>query len=112
MIPVVVNARPFGQYSMVDIDAKGGMQVVVKELLEAVNGNTLTCTGETLQQQIVRLDPPARLRSYIPIKNPFKKYGWTEVLGGNLSPDFSAVLKLAGVDSVLKIIFLPESKSV
>ena len=60
VIPVVVNARPFGQYSMVDIDAKGGMQVVVKELLEAglLNGDTLTCTGETLQQQIARLDPP------------------------------------------------------
>ena len=37
VIPVVVNARPFGQYSMVDIDAKGGMQVVVKELLEAAS---------------------------------------------------------------------------
>jgi dihydroxy-acid dehydratase len=46
IIPVVINARPFGQYSMVDIDAKGGMQVIVKELMDAglLNGETLTCT--------------------------------------------------------------------
>ena len=33
-LPVLVNMRPFGFYSMVDIDAKGGLQVIVKELLE------------------------------------------------------------------------------
>ncbi len=44
VIPVVVNARPFGAYSMVDIDRKGGMQVIVKDLMNAglLNGNTLT----------------------------------------------------------------------
>ena len=34
-LPVLVNARPFGQYSMVDIDAKGGLPVIVRELLRA-----------------------------------------------------------------------------
>ena len=34
-LPVLVNMRPFGDYSMVDVDAKGGLQVIVKELLEA-----------------------------------------------------------------------------
>ena len=34
-LPVLVNMRPFGFYSMVDIAAKGGLQVIVKELLEA-----------------------------------------------------------------------------
>ena len=32
-LPVLVNARPFGRYSMVDIDAKGGLPVIVAELL-------------------------------------------------------------------------------
>ena len=35
MLPVLVNARPFGRYSMVDIDAKGGLPVIVRELLGA-----------------------------------------------------------------------------
>ncbi len=34
-LPVLVNMRPFGDYSMVDVDAKGGLQVIVNELLEA-----------------------------------------------------------------------------
>ena len=27
--------RPFGDYSMVDVDAKGGLQVIANELLQA-----------------------------------------------------------------------------
>ena len=59
VVPVVVNARPFGKYSMVDIDKIGGIQVIVKNLLDAglLNGDTLTCTGETLSQQVDRLSP-------------------------------------------------------
>ena len=105
IIPVVINARPFGQYSMVDIDAKGGMQVIVKELLDAglLNGETLTCTGETLSQQIKRLDPPKPDGNVIySMQKPFKETGGLRLLGGNLSPEYSAVLKLAGVEGGLE----------
>ena len=105
IIPVVINARPFGQYSMVDIDAKGGMQVIVKELLDAglLNGETLTCTGETLSQQIKRLDPPKPDGNVIySVQKPFKETGGLRLLGGNLSPEYSAVLKLAGVEGGLE----------
>ena len=58
-VPVLVNARPFGKYSMVDIEEKGGLPVIVKELLDAgfLDGDCLTCTGETLAEQIKRLNP-------------------------------------------------------
>ena len=105
IIPVVINARPFGQYSMVDIDAKGGMQVIVKELLDAglLNGETLTCTGETLSQQIKRLDPPKPDGNVIySVQKPFKETGGLRLLWGNLSPEYSAVLKLAGVEGGLE----------
>jgi dihydroxy-acid dehydratase len=104
VVPVLVDARPFGNYSMVDIDDKGGMQVIVTELLNAglLNGETLTCTGETLAQQIARLDPPAPDGEVIyTVENPYKPTGGLRVLGGNLSPEFSAVLKLAGVEGGL-----------
>src|SRR5206468_3802370 len=60
-LPVLVNMRPFGRYSMVDVDAVGGIQVIVAELLSAglLDGNTVGCTGETLAAQIERLNPPA-----------------------------------------------------
>ena len=59
IVPVVIDARPFGKYSMVDIDEKGGIQVIIKNLLDSglLNGNTLTCTGETLNEQVLRLNP-------------------------------------------------------
>ena len=58
VVPVLTDARPYGVYSMVDIDAKGGVQVIVKELMNAglLNGDTLTCTGETLAEQVDRLN--------------------------------------------------------
>jgi len=105
VVPVLVDARPFGRYSMVDIDDKGGIQVIVKELLDAglLNGETMTCTGETLAQQIARLDPPAPDGDVIyTVENPYKPTGGLRLLGGNLSPDFSSVLKLAGVEGGLE----------
>ncbi len=105
VVPVLVDARPFGNYSMVDIDEKGGIQVIIKELLDAglLNGDTMTCTGETLAQQVARLDPPAPDGEVIyTVENPYKPTGGLRVLGGNLSPEFSAVLKLAGVEGGLE----------
>ena len=64
-----------------------------------LNGNTLTCTSETLGQQIERLcplDPDGDI--IYSVQNPYKETGGLRVLGGNLSPEFSAVLKLAGVE--------------
>ena len=57
VVPVLTDARPYGKYSMVDIDHAGGVQVIVRELLEAglLNGEVMTCTGETLSAQVSRL---------------------------------------------------------
>jgi Dihydroxyacid dehydratase/phosphogluconate dehydratase len=105
VVPVLLDARPFGRYSMVDIDEKGGIQVIVRELMDAglLNGDTLTCTGETLAEQIKRLDPPAPDGTVIyTVDKPYKPTGGLRVLGGNLSPEHSAVLKLAGVEGGLE----------
>ena len=105
VVPVLVNARPFGKYSMVDIDEKGGVQVFVKDLLDSglLNGNTLTCTGETLKEQIDRLSPSLPDGEVVfSVKNPYKNTGGLSVLGGNLSPEISSILKLAGVEGGLE----------
>lgn len=105
VVPVLTNARPYGKYSMVDIDRVGGVQVIVRELLEAglLNGDVLTCTGETLSEQVKRLATPAPDGDVIhTVENPYKPTGGLRVLGGNLSPDFSAILKLAGVEGGLE----------
>ncbi len=105
VVPVLTDARPYGNYSMVDIDRVGGVQVIVRELLEAglINGDMLTCTGETLSAQVARLGAGAADGKVIrTMANPYKPTGGLRVLGGNLSPDFSAILKLAGVEGGLE----------
>ena len=105
VVPVLTNARPYGKYSMVDIDRVGGVQVIVRELLEAglLNGEVMTCTGETLAVQVARLGAGRADRTVIhPVEKPYKPTGGLRVLGGNLSPDFSAILKLAGVEGGLE----------
>jgi dihydroxy-acid dehydratase len=90
---------------MVDIDQVGGVQVIVRELLEAglLNGETMTCTGETLAEQVARLGAKQADGDVIySVKAPFKATGGLRMLGGNLSPDFSAILKLAGVEGGLE----------
>jgi dihydroxy-acid dehydratase len=38
----------------------------------------------------------------LPVAKPYKPTGGLRVLGGNLSPDFLAILKLAGVEGGLE----------
>ena len=105
VVPVLTDARPYGRYSMIDIDEVGGVQVIVRELLEAglLNGDVMTCTGETLAAQVKRLGTkPADGRVVYSVAKPYKPTGGLRVLGGNLSPDFSAILKLAGVEGGLE----------
>jgi len=105
VVPVLTDARPYGKYSMVDIDKAGGVQMIVRELLEAglLNGDVMTCTGETLAAQVARLGANRADGTVVyPVEKPYKPTGGLRVLGGNLSPDFSAILKLAGVEGGLE----------
>src|SRR5690349_12445538 len=105
VVPVLTDARPYGKSSMVDIDASGGVQVIARELLDAglLNGDVMTCTGETLAAQVERLGAKrADGKVVYSVEKPYKPTGGLRVLGGNLSPDFSAILKLAGVDNGLQ----------
>jgi dihydroxy-acid dehydratase len=104
-VPVLINARPFGVYSMVDIGAKGGLQVIVKQLLDAgfLDAGCLTCTGETLAEQVRRLAPPPPDGDVIhAVATPFKKTGGLRLLRGNLAPEGGAILKVAGVEGGIK----------
>jgi dihydroxy-acid dehydratase len=100
-LPVLVNMRPFGDYSMVDVDDNGGLQVIVRELLDAgfLEGSAMTCTTETLAEQLERLAPPAPDHDVIyTVEKPFKDTGGLRLLQGNLAPEGGAVLKVAGVE--------------
>jgi dihydroxy-acid dehydratase len=100
-LPVLVNMRPFGAYSMVDLEAAGGLPAVVSELLASgyLDGDAITCTGETLKEQTLRLAPPPPDHDVIhSVTRPFKNTGGLRLLRGNLAPDGGAILKIAGVE--------------
>ena len=64
-----------------------------------LDGSALTCTGETLAEQVARLAPPAPDHEVIySVEKPFKDTGGLRLLQGNLAPDGGAILKVAGVE--------------
>jgi dihydroxy-acid dehydratase len=64
-----------------------------------LDGTCMTCTGETLAEQVARLRPVAPDGDVIhPLSAPFKPTGGLRLLRGNLAPDGGAVIKLAGVE--------------
>ena len=104
-LPVLIDIKPFGRYYMVDVDNSGGLQTVVKELLSAglLDGDCLTCTGETLAQQVQRLAPTGADGEVIhSVSKPYKQTGGLRLLTGNLAPAGGAVLKVAGIEGGLE----------
>jgi len=100
-VPHIVDAKPHGRYHMADIDRIGGVQVVMRELLDAglLHGDCLTITGKTLAENLADLDPPAPDGDVVhPLSDPIHTEGGIVVLRGSLAPNGS-VVKVAGLDS-------------
>jgi dihydroxy-acid dehydratase len=100
-VPHIADTKPHGKYHMADIDRIGGVQVVLRELLEAglLHGDCLTVTGKTLAENLDALDPPAPDGDVVhPLRDPIHPEGGIVVLRGSLAPK-GAVVKVAGLDS-------------
>ena len=100
-VPHIADTKPHGTYHMVDIDRIGGVQVVMRELLDAglLHGDCITVTGNTLAENLAALDPPAPDGDVVhPLRDPIHTEGGLLVLRGSLAPNGS-VVKAAGLDS-------------
>ncbi|HMG27048.1 MAG TPA: dihydroxy-acid dehydratase [Acidimicrobiia bacterium] len=100
-VPHIVDAKPHGKYHMADIDRIGGVQVVMRELLDAglLHGDCLTITGKTLAENLADLDPPAPDGDVVHLlSDAIHTEGGIVVLRGSLAPNGS-VVKVAGLDS-------------
>ncbi|MDQ2825598.1 MAG: dihydroxy-acid dehydratase, partial [Actinomycetota bacterium] len=96
----VADMKPHGRFHMVDLDAVGGVAVVMRELLEAglLDGDCLTVTGRTVAENLAALDPPAPDGTVVhPLSDPIHAGGGIAVLTGSLAPK-GAVVKVAGID--------------
>ena len=75
-VPVLADVRPSGRYLMSDLIAVGGIQPLMKTLLDAglLHGECMTVTGATLAQNLAAVgDYPAGQDIIRPIGNPLKK---------------------------------------
>ena len=98
--PLLADLKPGGKYVMYDLDKVGGVQVVMKRLLEAglLHGDQLTVTGKTMEENLKDIDINEEENNIVRhIDNPISKTGGLVTLFGNLAPD-GCVLKVAGHD--------------
>jgi dihydroxy-acid dehydratase len=98
--PHIANLRPGGRYVMSDLDANGGVPVILKRLLDAdlLHGDTMTVSGTTMAESLNALDLPEPNPDVVrPLDDPIHEAGAIVVLKGNIAPD-GAVLKVTGKD--------------
>jgi len=97
-VPVLADMRPAGQFAMTELIDIGGIQPLMKMLLDAglLHGGCLTVTGRTLAENLAEVAPyPAGQRIVRPLDDPIKPDSHLVVLRGNLAPD-GAVAKITG----------------
>ena len=96
-VPELADLRPAGKYVMSDVDRVGGVELVMKQLLDAgmLHGDARTVTGETISQRLKGVKLPAGQDVIHPISNPVRKSGGFAILKGNLATE-GGVLKTAG----------------
>lgn len=101
-VPVLADLRPSGNYSMSELVAIGGIQPLMKLLLDGglLHGNCLTVSGRTLAENLAPVQPyPAGQSIVRPLDNPLKKDSHLVVLYGNLAPE-GAVAKISGKEGL------------
>jgi dihydroxy-acid dehydratase len=101
-VPVLADLRPSGRFSMSELVAIGGIQPLMKTLLEAglMHGECLTVTGRTLAENLEAVAPyPPGQDIVRPMSHPIKKDSHLVVLYGNLAPE-GAVAKITGQEGL------------
>ncbi|WP_288384708.1 dihydroxy-acid dehydratase, partial [uncultured Acinetobacter sp.] len=100
--PVVADLRPSGKYLMSELIKIGGIQPLMKRMLQQgmLDGSCLTVTGKTLAENLAEVeDYPAGQDIILPFDQPIKKDSHLVVLKGNLSPT-GAVAKITGKEGL------------
>jgi len=101
-VPVLADVRPSGRYLMSELVAIGGIQPLMRRLLEAgmLHGECLTVTGRSLRENLASVaDYPPGQDIVRPLSAPIKKDSHLVVLRGNLAPE-GAVAKISGKEGL------------
>ena len=97
-VPVLADMRPAGKYAMSELIQIGGIQPLMKTLLDEglLHGDCLTVTGNTLAENLMDVPAyPDGQKVIRPLSEPIKKDSHLVILRGNLAPEGS-VAKITG----------------
>lgn len=101
--PIICDMKPAGTYVMEDLYEVGGLEMVMKMLLEQglLHGDCMTVTGKTVAENLkhveIKLDGQEVVHGF---DSPVKSQGPIVILKGNLAPD-GGVLKTCGLQEVV-----------
>ena len=101
-VPVLADVRPSGRYLMSELVAAGGIQPLMKTLLDAglLHGECLTVTGRTLAENLAEVGTYFAGQDIVrPLSDPIKKDSHLVVLYGNVAPE-GAVAKITGKEGL------------
>jgi dihydroxy-acid dehydratase len=95
--PIVADLKPFGRYVATDLQAAGGVGLVVRELVGAgvMDGDERGVDGHTLNDVVTLTEERTGQDVVVPYTSPIQPTGGLAILRGSLAPD-GCVIKLAG----------------
>lgn len=98
--PILTNMKPAGRHVMTDLYRVGGVQMVMRMLLDEglLHGECLTVNGKTIAENLA--DVPVQLEGQDvvrPFTRPEQPRGPIAILKGNLAPE-GAVVKTCGLN--------------
>ncbi|MEY3829394.1 MAG: hypothetical protein RL636_1095 [Verrucomicrobiota bacterium] len=97
-VPVLADLKPSGKYNMAHFVRIGGLQPLLKMLLDKglLHGDCLTVTGKTVAENLANVGNYAADQDVVrPFANPIKADSHLRILRGNLAPEGS-VAKISG----------------
>jgi dihydroxy-acid dehydratase len=99
--PYIADLKPGGRFVAKDLYEAGGVQIVMKALLDGgfLHGDALTVTGKTVKENLKNVKFPKNQQVVRPTSDPLSPTGGVVTLKGNLAPD-GCIVKVAGMKNL------------
>ena len=99
--PYIADLKPSGRYVALDLYQIGGVQVLMKALLDAglIDPNCITVTGKTIGENLEGFIFPKDQDVVRPCADPISRTGGVVGLRGNLASE-GAIVKIAGMKNL------------
>jgi len=100
--PYLADLMPGGKYTAKDMYEAGGVEAVMKTLLDGgfLHGDCMTVTGKTIAENLKTITLRIDQDVIYPHSKPLRSEGGVVVLKGNLAPE-GAIVKVAGMQNLV-----------